>query len=337
MPDLRKIPHVGYQRHAPPSPALRFRPPPRGPPVLPEIAELEPQEAPRAAPPAPAGLPKEIWLCILSNVIEVPALPCLMRIGRWFPDTLQTCDLWRGRHVRIGPLALEAFAPKLGSWLPVWCHVARLVVPKSQQLLAEIARLAPRLRVEVAWRFNEHLRGAGVEVLLGGWAARRTGSEELVVLGDAPLPTSSRSREPYLEVCLDERGEDIGDGVNDFGIGITACDPDELDELGSAAADVPRSWVVDFTQKRVALSVNNLEAARGRGALSSRHLKTGDRVGLRVATDGAFEVFLNGHMYERLVPSPQWRVPAGTRLFAVLDLWGRSAQISRTPNEEPLP
>lgn len=40
----------------------------------------------------------------------------------------------------------------------------------------------------------------------------------------------------------------IGDQINDFGFGVTASDPEELDELGAVADEVPRSWVVDFTQ-----------------------------------------------------------------------------------------
>lgn len=343
-PDIRKHPYAGYQRHAPPSPLLRFREPDSGSScpsgcaarALPEILELAPLDA---CPPArsPGRFPKELWLAILSDIVEVAALPRLSRIAKWFSEAVQERELWRDREVRINPGSLEALAPKLLTWLPVWHHASKVVVPRSQQLLGEIARHAPHLRVEVAWRFHAQKRGADVDIVRSGLAVRRIGTQELVVLGDAPLPTSSKSGEPYLEVVLDERGEDIGDGINDFGLGVTACDPDELNELelGAAAAGVPRSWVVDFTQASVSLSVNDLEAARGSGSLSSRELKRGDRVGLRVTSDGSMEVFLNGLPRERLVPGSHSRVPTDSRLFAVLDLWGRSVQLSRTSNDAP--
>jgi len=208
-------------------------------------------------------------------------------------------------------------------------------VPRSSQLLAEVALRAPELPIEVAWRFDRHLKGDGVEVLLSGLAARRISDEELVVLGDAPLPCGP-GRQPYLEVRLDERSEQgaaDGDGLNDFGLGVTACDPEELREIGSVADEVPKSWVVDFTQSSVVLSVNNHNAAKGRG-VSAAELRQGDRVGLRVMPD-AIEVFVNGALRERLKPCPEERVPEGVSLFPVLDLYGLSTQISRTDADGP--
>mmetsp|Transcript_17724 Transcript_17724/g.46746 ORF Transcript_17724/g.46746 Transcript_17724/m.46746 type:complete len:436 (+) Transcript_17724:49-1356(+) len=334
---LRRIPYVGYRRHAPPSPMLSFKPASSSSCVLrkgfsiDELDELEPQEGARL----PGGLPEELWLLILSDVIDVPALNCLTRITTRFADLVRSEEVWRGREVRISPKSLEPLALKLGAWLPAWQSASRLVVPNSQQLLAEIARLAPNLRVDVAWRFNTHQRGAGVDIVDYGLTARRVADKELVVLGDAPLICSPSGQ--YLEVRLDERGEDLpedeGGCVNDFGLGVTACDPEELDALGAVAVEVPRSWVVDFTKTGVSLSVNDELAAKGTN-LTANELQQGDRVGLRITPGGCMEVYINGRMRQLLTPPEAERVPQGARLFPVLDLCGPSVQISRTDNIE---
>mmetsp|Transcript_6696 Transcript_6696/g.25117 ORF Transcript_6696/g.25117 Transcript_6696/m.25117 type:complete len:441 (-) Transcript_6696:119-1441(-) len=349
--DLRKLPYVGYQRHAPPSPLLRFQAPFHRPlracvhtELEGELPELILAEGLQLMPPSlvlsssPAGgLPMEIWLSVLSNIIEVREIARLAAIARCFPDLLRTPEAWCGREVHLHPASLESFAPHLGTWLPAWYSASRLVVPKSQQLLSAIALAAPHLKVDTAWRFNAELRGASVDVVDYGLAVRRSGNTELVVLGDAPLPTSSSGGEPYLEVCLDERGLDISDGANDFGIGVTACDPTDIDKLGIVAVEVPQSWVIDFSRTRVTLSHNDTDVARGSGGLCSGALQEGARIGLRVTSKGAVEVFVDGILREHLVPPDHLRVPTGTPLFAVLDLWGRSLKISRTLNEYPRP
>lgn len=336
---LRGLP-VEAWRHAPPSPLLSFKVPASSSsssvvlsqePSIMEMDELELQEETQL----PGRLPEELWLRILSDIIDVPTLARLAPIAARFADLVRVGEVWRDREVRIiSPKYLEKLAPKLSAWLPAWRSASRLVVPKSQQLLAEIARLAPELRVDVAWRFNNHQRGAGVDIVDFGMTARRVANKELVVLGDAPLLCGLGGQ--YLEVCLDERGEDLPedeDGLNDFGLGVTACDPDEIDELGAVAVEVPRSWVVDFTKTGVALSVNDELAAKG-SDLTADELRQGDHVGLRITPGGCVEVFINGRMRQLLSPAEAQRVPQAARLFPVLDLCGPSVQISRTGNIE---
>lgn len=345
----RASPYVGFQRHAPPSPSLCFSsssiPPLPALPRLPEASELVAGTCEHFGPcrshaPAteaqrqwPGRLPEEVWTGVLGFAVELPLLGVLSRLSRGFPDLLVSHSVWAGRPVRISPALVPQLAPRLGKWLDVWQSSTKLILPRSAQLLSEVSRRAPGLAVEVAWRFDQHLKGDGVEVLKHGLVARRTSDEELVVLGDAALP-SAPGRTPYLEVRLDERGEAIGDGLNDFGFGVTACDPEEIGELGAVADEVPRSWVVDFTAASVVLSVNNQEAAKGY-RVTADDLHQGDRVGLRLAP-GQVEVYINGRLSEKLVPRVEDCVPT-SGLFPVIDLYGRTIQVSRTFAEEPLP
>lgn len=341
----RKSPYVGFQRHAPPSPTLCFGASTGSPTLrlsmpdlklssgnddLDESFELEPTRAQQL----PHRLPEEVWALILSIVIEVPAISSMSCVARGFPEVVRSQLTWRGRAVRVPPSCVQSLAPRLPAWLPAWRTAAKLIVPSSAQLLSEVSRRAPDLPVEVAWRFGQHLKGEGVEVFRHGLAVRRIAEEELVVMGDAAI-VAAPGHAPYLEVCLDERGEGSGDNLNDFGFGVTACDPKDISQHSAVADDVPRSWVVDFTMNSVVLSVNNKEAAKGLG-VSADDLCEGDRVGLRVVAD-ALEVYINGTLRERLVPASEDCVPPGIGLFPVLDLYGRTVQVSRTDAEEPLP
>jgi len=271
---------------------------------------------------------------MVKFAIDLASVPQLARISQGFPELVRSRSVWSGRPVRVPPMLMAQLAPRLSKWLDAWQLSTKLVVPHSNQLLTEVARRAPGLPVEVSWRFDRHMKGTGVEILRHGVTARRTSDEELVVLGDAPLRMAS-GLAPYLEVQLDERGESIGDGLNDFGFGVTASHPGEIQELGCVADEVPRSWVVDFTECSVVLSANNHEAAKGR-RVTAQDLLQGHRVGLRLADD-AVEVFINGQLRERLVPSPEDSIPLGVSLFPVFDLYGCTTQISRSDAEEPLP
>lgn len=343
----RKSPYVGFQRHSPPSPKLRFA----GRPVSPQLPlklplkqldlgedeelncdfELEPADQ-----RLPCGLPEEAWALVVADMINVAAVGTLSAVAQGFAEVVRSPLVWQKQVVRIRPGSVRALAPQLPVWLPAWRDAAKLVVPRSTQLAAELRRRAPELPVEVAWRFDTHLQGAGVEVLRDGSAVRRVAEEELVVLGDAAL-ASRPGQAPYLEVCLDERGEGIGDNLNDFGLGVTACNPQDIDveELGAVADEVPRSWVVDFTMNSVVLSVNNKESAKGFN-FSANDLCKDDRVGLKLVED-AVEVYINGALRQRLVPPAEDCVPQGVGLFPVLDLYGRTVQVSRTDAEAPLP
>jgi hypothetical protein len=244
----------------------------------------------------------------------------------------QCPTVWAGKRIRIHPRMLQSLAPVLNKWLHAWVLVDRLVVPQSQQLLAELEGIAPSLPVEVAWRFHEHLHGQGVQLLEGGTVARRTGKDDLVVIGDAPL-RAPEGRQQYFEVVLDERGDDFGDGLNDFGIGVTACPPTRIKRLGAVADEVPRSWIVDFTRNSVILAVNNESVAQGYG-VSSEDFKDGDRVGLLLGHDRV-EVFLNGASQERFDLETQHTIPSATPLFPVLDMYGRAARISCSDADAP--
>mmetsp|Transcript_44391 Transcript_44391/g.95685 ORF Transcript_44391/g.95685 Transcript_44391/m.95685 type:complete len:420 (-) Transcript_44391:122-1381(-) len=340
LESYRGVPYVGFHRHAPPSPLLRFQADPETAcldtcldfPVF----RLEDAHARSARTPfysRPQGLAVEIWLSIFSYVLDLPTIGVLADLARGFPEMTRMPELWAQYEVHLKPTCIEPLAPFLSVWLPAWRCVRRLLVPQSQQLLTAISLMAPDLKVDVAWRFHSTLRGAGVAIEDHGWAVRRSGTMELVVLGDAPLPTSSEGA--YLEVQLDERGEDLADGTNDFGIGVTIASPQEINRLGEVAVEVPQSWVVDFTKTRITLSNNDKEVARGSGAVSSGSLREGSLVGLKITCDGDVEIYLDGVLRERLVPLTDYRVRADRPMFAVLDLWGRSVRISRTLNEKP--
>lgn len=345
----RASPYVGFQRHAPLSPTLNFSsltPASCGSPLSTfldsqldldlvdgDTCSWEEYEDDDKAPHTPGRLPDELWGTVLSYVAEVPSLCRLCRICRGFPEALKNENVWARRPIHIAPTALQGLAPHLGTWLPAWRCASRIVVPRSSQLLAELARRAPELPVQVAWRFDANLKGDGVEVLRSGLTARRIAEEELVVLGDASLRTGRGL--PYFEVELEERCEESLDVVNDLGLGVTACAPEEIRSLGSVADEVPRSWVVDFTQSSVVLSVDNREAAKGK-RVSSKDLREGDRIGLRISS-GNLEVYINGEMREVLEPTPADRVPDDIELFPILDLYGRTVQISRNDAEVPRP
>mmetsp|Transcript_122361 Transcript_122361/g.305411 ORF Transcript_122361/g.305411 Transcript_122361/m.305411 type:complete len:432 (+) Transcript_122361:224-1519(+) len=343
---LRESPYVGFCRHAPPTPTLRFcrdaeapfaggAPPPLE--LLPEAEEATPWEAASDARSQllPGSLPEIIWTEILSQVVEPCAIHHLARVASCFPMLLADQVTWQGLKIVLGPGCVAGLAPVLHKWLLSWERASKLVVPRSTQLQAEISRLAPHLEVEVQWRFSTHAKGQGLEVIQGGAAVRRVDEEQVVVLGDAPLVVGA-GRAPYIEVQIEAFEEELaGDGVNDFGIGLTACDPETLEELGDVAAEVPSSWVVDFTASMVCLSINNCEEGKGHGA-SSGGLRIGDRVGVRISQeDHALEVFINGSLKDRLHPPARKRVPRGASLFPVLDLYGHVSQLSRTQAEGP--
>ncbi|CAJ1338527.1 unnamed protein product [Effrenium voratum] len=322
-------PYVGFQRHAPPSsPALSFADSAVRPGYfrLPGgVPELDLKDT------LPGELPEEVWSEVMRSIIDVPTLAALSRVCTGFHKVAVSEDAWRDRVVRVPPSCLEHLAPHLSCWLEAWAAAKKLVLPRSAQLLKQVAQQAPAIPVEVSWRFDRHLKGDGVEVVQHGRAVRRVAEEELVVLGDAALPCATRL--PYLEVHLDKCGEGIGDSINDFGFGVTACDPQEIAELGSVADEVPSSWVVDFTQSMVCLSVNNREASQGKH-LSAAALKEGSNVGLLIKPE-AFEIYIDGILRETLAVQAEERVPANVGLFPVLDLYGRTIQISKTDAEEP--
>mmetsp|Transcript_8704 Transcript_8704/g.20714 ORF Transcript_8704/g.20714 Transcript_8704/m.20714 type:complete len:414 (+) Transcript_8704:214-1455(+) len=321
-------PYVGFQRHAPPSsPVLSFSAA-SGSMLKPEVPEG--LELPLSKECLPGGLPEEIWVDVLRSVIDVQSLGALSRVNMAFSKVVESEDTWRDRVVRVPPSCLADLAPQLDRWLDAWRAARKLVLPRSTQLLNEVTHRAPLLPVEVSWRFDQHLKGGGVEVLKHGTAVRRVAEEELVVLGDAAL-LQKPGHWPYLEVHIDKCGEGIGDSVNDFGFGVTACDPQEIEELGSVADEVPRSWVVDFTQSMVCLSINNQEAAVGK-RLSASALKEGSYVGLLVKPT-SFEIYIDGILQESLMIEE--RVPDNIGLFPVLDLYGRTIEISKTDAEEP--
>jgi len=340
---LRKVPYVGCQIHAPPSPQLCFKSiltsrassstcPARFPEdIVPPLDLEDISESPAV------GLPDEVWDLVISNLANVAAVPSLSRVSQTFGRAVKIDQAWRGQEVHISPKALEKFAPWLSTWLPVWRLCSAIVVPNSRQLLAQIAQLSPRLNnVELSWRFHSQLHGAGVAVIDHGLAACRVSDSELVVVGDSSIRCLPGGLGPYFEVCLDKRGEDIGDGANDFGLGVTRCVPDEIDaeDMASVAVEVPRSWVVDFTRTSVSLSVNDQEAASG-NKLTSADLQEGDRVGLCFVPNGPILLFVNGILRETFSPMPDVCVPPCVQLYPVVDLCGRSVQISRSLNVKP--
>jgi len=273
---------------------------------------------------------------ILTCIADVRLLPIISLLAHGFPEAMKNTAVWRNRVVRTSPQGMYLLAPNLKSWCCSWRLASKMVIPRSNQLITAISQQLPNMILDFAWRFDEHMKGDGVEVLNNGLSVRRTGDEHLVVLGDAPLLADTAGTGQYLEVVLDIRGELLGDGLNDFGLGFTACDPTHMlqDDLGEVADDVPHCWVVDFTSYSVVLNVNNYVTACGT-KISGATLKEGDRVGIRAAADGAIEVYLNGALCQRLVPPQADRPPVGVALYPVLDLYGRSVQITRTKNDMP--
>lgn len=340
----KKSPYVGFQRHAPPSPPLTFTAPPRRQISGGSCLDFVLEELPDAASSMElfteqlGDLPGELWCNVMAWLMDVRNVPTLARISRSFAKVVKEPEVWRGTPVRLfGPKVLTAVPPKLSQWLPVWQYSSKLVVPRSRQLLNDIHRLAPRIPVEFSWRFSTYVKGEGVEVAENGYAVRRVDDQELVVLGDAPLPMAVGSKlAPYVEVCLDDRsGVGEQDALNDFGFGVTLCSPEAIEELGSVADEVPSSWVVDFTATSVVLSVNNREAAKGT-EISSSDLHEGDRIGLRFLA-ACVEVYINGLLRETLTPAPEEYVLEGVELYPVLDLYGQCVQISRTSADAPYP
>jgi hypothetical protein len=278
----------------------------------------------------------EVWILVFSMFVELPSIFSLASLARGFSSLLTSEWVWAGRPVVVPPSLLARLAPVLSEWLPAWKRASKIVIPKSAQLMSQVLLKAPELPVEIAWRFDTHYKGNGVEVINHGRTVRRIhgADEELVALGDSPL-TSRLNGSLFFEVALDDRSTfdvDDGDYVNDFGIGVTACPPSEMDELGTVADEVPLSWVVDFTAASVILSINNCEVFKGKN-LSALGLREGDRVGLCMTGAGSIEVLVNGYIREQLVPPIGKGVPTGVPLYPVLDLYGCTMQLSRTDTD----
>lgn len=330
-------PYVGFQRHAPPSsPVLCFTGIGRGQPLLPPPLQLPGaiDEELDAFPALPGSLPEEVWTSVAALAVEVPTLAAFSRVSHSFSKVAASEAVWRGKVVSIAPCCVTGLAPQLVRWLQAWRACKKLVLPRSEQLLRQVQKRAPQLEVEVSWRFDQYLKGNGVEVVREGKSVRRVAEEELVVLGDAPL-CRGKDRCPYLEVTLDKYGEGTGDNINDFGFGVTACAPEDIRELGAVADEVPCSWVVDFTQSMVCLSINNREAGATGKHLSALDLKQGVRIGLLVKPK-EFEVYLDGVLRDVLpVKVAEERVPPEAGLYPVLDLYGRAIEVSKSDAEGP--
>lgn len=333
-------PYVGFQRHAPPSsPVLCFSAIGRGQPLLPPPLRLpgaidEEDEASLVAFPAlPGRLPEEVWMSVAALAVEVPTLAAFARVNHSFSKVAANEGVWHDKVIRVAPSSMAGVALRLEHWLRAWRTCKKLVLPRSEQFLRQVQQRAPQLEVEVSWRFDKYLKGSGVEVEQQGNSVRRVAEEELVVLGDAPL-YRGKDRCPYLEVTLDEYGEGMGDDVNDFGFGVTACQPKEISELGAVADEVPCSWIVDFTPSMVCLSINNREAATGK-SLSALDLKQGARIGL-LMKPAEFEVYIDGVLRASLpVKLVEERVPCEAGLYPVLDLYGRANEVSKSDAEGP--
>lgn len=228
--------------------------------------------------------------------------------------------------------------PQLNTWIDAWRQTSRLVVPNSPELISKILQRSPELNLEVAWRFDPDLKGAGVVTCNGGRSVRRAPDPRggLVVLGDAPLPNvigHGGSPNPYLEIVLDDRSGNDGDGLNDFGIGVTSRRPTKK-QVDSVADEVPLSWVLDFTKHSVVLSANDFEVAKGM-KMSGEFLEEGDRVGLLFTPEGTVKLYINGKLKDHLIPSEVQRVPKDVELFPVFDLYGCTVQLSRTYADSP--
>lgn len=332
-------PYVGFQRHAPPSsPVLCFSAIGKGQPLSPPPLRLpgaidEDRASLVAVPALPGRLPEEVWMSVAALAVEVPTLAAFSRVNHSFNKVVANEAVWRDKVIRIVPSCMTGLAPRLEHWLQAWHVCKKLVLPRSEQFLRQVQQRAPQLEVEVSWRFDKYLKGSGVEVERQGKSVRRVAEEELVVLGDAPL-CRGKDRCPYLEVTLDEYGEGMGDDVNDFGFGVTACEPKEISELGAVADEVPCSWIVDFTPSMVCLSINNREAATGK-SLSALDLKQGARIGLLVKP-AEFEVYIDGVLRASLpVKVVEERVPCEAGLYPVLDLYGRANEVSKSDAEGP--
>jgi hypothetical protein len=177
------------------------------------------------------------------------------------------------------------------------------------------------------WRFSNSMKGEGVEVLNHGRSVRRCDDDDLVVIADAPLIKDPK-KPLYLEVSLDDRSIDAGDGVNDFGLGVTPSPPEELEDLGCVADEVPDSLVVNFTASSVVVVADNQEVVRG-SEISSQDLSEGDTVGMMIL-EGAIHVYVNGQRRVALELPKGVRLPVDKDLFPVFDLCGRAVQLSRT-------
>lgn len=277
---------------------------------------------------------------ILSLVAEVGSISHLSLVDRRISALLKSEAVWAGQPVNLSCTSLSDCMPQLDTWLGAWRLASKLIVPKSSELITQLSDKNPALPLEIGWRFDNELKGSGVEVCNGGRSVKRAAEEEdeLVALADAPLPMTigdNGSKLPYLEVILDDRSweGDCGDGLNDFGVGVTARRPSKA-EVGAVADEVPLSWVVDFSKNFVTLSVNNQQAAKG-SQLSGEDLEEGDRVGLLFTAQGSIEIYINGKLMEHLTPHERDRVPEGVELFPVLDLYGCTTQISRTYSTSP--
>jgi hypothetical protein len=324
----RGSPYVGFKRHAPPSPVLTF------------TKEDSVGGARRFelldAGTDPEWLPTDILSTLLAFCAEVRTIPKLSCVSPRFADQVQSPEVWRGRRVRVGPQALELFAPKVGTWLAAWNSVSALVLPNSKQLLAEVSRQAPNLEVEVSWRFEEQHTGVGIKVMQNGASVLRVADEELVAIASSPIVTPP-GKCPYIEVRIDKRRPEAmeEEELNDMGIGFTACNPSSIREIGAVAAEIPTSWVVDFTNSFVLLTVNNSEVDKKFG-VSSVDLQEGNMVGLRLRAQSLIEIYINGELHETLNIPTEDHVPLGVPIYPLFDLYGQTEQISCTGAEEPM-
>jgi len=227
-----------------------------------------------------AFLPEELIAKIINLILEDYRSITLASTSSTLHQLLHQKFLWEGAEVFIPPWSLRSFAPHLHRWQSTWSAAKKMIVPSSNQLLVALSNSPYKLPYDIAWRFDKYVMGEGIEVHNHGTTIKRIAGEMVVALGDAPLVVNENNY-AYLEVRIEAMDDGPGgDGVNDFGIGVTQSD--EMFELGSVAAEIPGAWVVDFTTSGVCLSVDNMEEGRGTGA-SSRGLHVGDVVGIGFA------------------------------------------------------
>merc|ERR1740138_243471 len=111
---------------------------------------------------------EDIWANILSYLADLRTLPRLASIGRIFPERVKSKTTWHGLAMRICPKTLPSFAPHLDKWLPALRSASKLLVPRSQQLLAKLSESLPAGNIEVFWRFHRYFKGSGIKGINSG-------------------------------------------------------------------------------------------------------------------------------------------------------------------------
>jgi len=273
-------------------------------------------------------LPHTTLCQILKTTMTTKMLGSVLCVSQAFADAAKSPLTWQGIPVSLPPSAV-LYADEIANLCSMWMQASKIVMPRCSELFADLMDTCPDVPIQIAWRFDERLKGSGIVVKNNGTTACKANEDKVVVLGDAPI------RNSYFEILIDERNDDLSwkNAPNDFGLGVTTSRAQAKDQMNKVdvAGELPHSWVIDFSKSSIFLVINNDHAAEY-DMFGAEDIRKGDRVGLLVEPQ-AIRVYVNGNQ-EASLKVPENAAIEGL-LYPVFDLHGRTTQMTRSVASRP--